>query len=372
MGRLGLTQNEATAAVKQLNFAKMGGLIPVVVQDVDSGHILMQAFMNIEAFLKTLTTGYACYYSRKKKRLWMKGEESGHVQAVEEVFLDCDQDSVLLRVKQHGGACDWGYRTCFWRRLNHSVWETAAEKIFDPQTVYDYSEQLDLAIPTGSLGDISLKLLNKAGLVSHGSPPLDVQYDRDGWCGSLRVEARDPRLIPQLVETGTFDIGITGRDCLIERGSNVTLLADLGYNKAGLGPVVWVLAVPANSQVQTLIQLENKTIITPLLQTTKRFFAAHGITVHAVQSQDATTQPAATVELCETGETLRCRGYEPLAAIGTSTATMIAHNISLGYSWKRVRIEALLSLLTAGSERLPQSEKRLLNIKGAPKYEPIK
>lgn len=101
-----------------LDFDKLGGLITAVAQDAVSGEVLMVAFMDRNAFAATRTSGYAHYYSRSRGRLWQKGESSGNVQEVEEIRVDCDQDAVVLRVRQRGGACHTGRSTCFYRRLD--------------------------------------------------------------------------------------------------------------------------------------------------------------------------------------------------------------------------------------------------------------
>lgn len=114
-------------------------LIPVIAQDQVSGDVLMLAYMNREAFEETLKTGRVCYYSRSRNKLWRKGEESGNVQEVREIFFDCDADTLLIKVHQIGGAaCHEGYRSCFFRRLvpASGAVETVGERIFDPATVY--------------------------------------------------------------------------------------------------------------------------------------------------------------------------------------------------------------------------------------------
>lgn len=99
------------------------GLIPAVVQDIRNGQVLMHAYMNAEALDRTLQTGLAHYYSRSRQCLWRKGEESGHVQLVREIFCDCDADTLLLKVDQEVAACHTGNRSCFFRRLPaHGVW----------------------------------------------------------------------------------------------------------------------------------------------------------------------------------------------------------------------------------------------------------
>jgi phosphoribosyl-AMP cyclohydrolase len=121
----------------QIDFDKAGGLLPAIAQDADTGTVLMLAWMNREAYEETLRTGRACYYSRSRGKLWRKGEESGHVQEVREVYLDCDADTILLRVQQIGGAaCHEGYRSCFFRRVDGDQLRIVGERVFDPKVVY--------------------------------------------------------------------------------------------------------------------------------------------------------------------------------------------------------------------------------------------
>jgi phosphoribosyl-AMP cyclohydrolase len=120
-----------------IDFDKAGGLVPAVAQDADTGEVLMLAWMNREAYEETLRTGRACYFSRSRGRLWRKGEESGHVQEVRGVYVDCDADTVLLKVKQLGGAaCHEGYKSCFFRKVEADGLRVVAEKVFDPKAVY--------------------------------------------------------------------------------------------------------------------------------------------------------------------------------------------------------------------------------------------
>ena len=120
-----------------IDFDKSGGLVPAIAQDADTGAVLMLAWMNREAYEETLRTGRACYFSRSRGRLWRKGEESGHVQEVREVLLDCDADTILLKVRQVGGAaCHEGYASCFFRRVEADGLEVVGERVFDPKQVY--------------------------------------------------------------------------------------------------------------------------------------------------------------------------------------------------------------------------------------------
>src|SRR5215831_16020151 len=119
------------------DFAKAGGLVPAIAQDADTGQVLMLAWMNREAFDETLRTRRAVYFSRSRNRLWRKGEESGHIQEVREVLIDCDADTVLLMVHQVGGAaCHEGYRSCFFRRVDGDDVKVVGERVFDPSAVY--------------------------------------------------------------------------------------------------------------------------------------------------------------------------------------------------------------------------------------------
>jgi len=119
------------------NFAKGEGLVPVIAQDYLTNEVLMMAYMNRESWLLTLATGKATYWSRSRKSLWLKGESSGHVQQVKEIYIDCDEDTVLLKVDQLGGAaCHTGYRSCFYRKLADGEVEIKEERIFNPEEVY--------------------------------------------------------------------------------------------------------------------------------------------------------------------------------------------------------------------------------------------
>ena len=119
------------------DFAKGDGLVPAIVQDADSKEVLMMAYMNRESWETTLKTGKATYWSRSRKKLWLKGESSGHFQIIKAVFIDCDNDTILLQVKQLGeAACHTGYRSCFYRKLSGGDFVVVGEKIFNPEEVY--------------------------------------------------------------------------------------------------------------------------------------------------------------------------------------------------------------------------------------------
>ncbi len=122
----------------RLDFDKTGGLVPAVVQDAATGKVLMLAYVNQEALEKTLETGEAHYWSRSRRELWHKGGTSGHVQKVKEMFADCDDDTLLLKVEQVGGAaCHTGYESCFFKKIDKSGRvDVVGAKVFDPDRVY--------------------------------------------------------------------------------------------------------------------------------------------------------------------------------------------------------------------------------------------
>ena len=116
------------------------GLVPAIVQDAKSREVLMVAYMNKVALLKTIRTRKTHFYSRSRKKLWLKGESSGHIQKVKRVSLDCDGDAVLVEAEQVGGACHTGYRSCFYRKLNGARgWKETGKKVFDPGKIYGKS-----------------------------------------------------------------------------------------------------------------------------------------------------------------------------------------------------------------------------------------
>ena len=120
-----------------LDFSKLGGLAPAVIQDYASGRVLMVGFMNEDAFRETVETGYVTFFSRSRNELWLKGETSGHRLVVKEIQADCDRDTVLVRVAVLGpGVCHLGYESCFYRTLKDGEWIISEERTYDPDAVY--------------------------------------------------------------------------------------------------------------------------------------------------------------------------------------------------------------------------------------------
>lgn len=116
------------------------GLVPVIIQDIETDEVLMLAWMNKEALEKTINIGKTHFWSRSRQKLWLKGEISGHYQLVKEIYLDCDGDTLLIKVKQIKAACHLGYKSCFFRKLNKKrEWKIVKKKAFEPKEVYDFS-----------------------------------------------------------------------------------------------------------------------------------------------------------------------------------------------------------------------------------------
>ena len=122
--------------LERVSFNKEG-LLPVIVQDINRGEVLMMAWMNREALEKTIASGKAYFWSRSRKNLWLKGESSGHYQLVREMWIDCDEDTLLIKVEQIKAACHKGYKSCFFRKINkEGKLELIGEKVFEPGKVY--------------------------------------------------------------------------------------------------------------------------------------------------------------------------------------------------------------------------------------------
>ncbi|MFH1260089.1 MAG: phosphoribosyl-AMP cyclohydrolase [Elusimicrobiota bacterium] len=114
------------------------GLVPAIIQEAKTGEILMVAYMNKDSLEKTIEDGRTCFWSRSRKKFWIKGESSGNIQKVKKISIDCDGDALLIQVEQKGGAaCHTGYKSCFYRRLNkNKEWQVQGKKVFDPKKVY--------------------------------------------------------------------------------------------------------------------------------------------------------------------------------------------------------------------------------------------
>ncbi len=121
----------------KLDFEKNNGLLPVIVQDFETGDVLMLAYMNEESFNVTMSSGKATYWSRSRQKLWVKGETSGNTQEVKEIRTDCDNDTILLKVHQIGeAACHTGHRSCFFQKVENNELIVTGKPLFNPEEVY--------------------------------------------------------------------------------------------------------------------------------------------------------------------------------------------------------------------------------------------
>jgi len=353
---------------EKLNFQKMGGLIPVVIQDYQDNEVLMVGFMNEQAWKLTVKTGKVHYWSRKKKRLWLKGEESGHFQFVKEIYLDNDNDSLLIKVDQIGGAVEDGYRTCFYKMKRGNKFVIVGQKVFDPKKVYkNYSEDIIFAIPSGSLYSMTIILLEKAGY------HLKLRGERSYRPGiaeeNIKLLVVRAEEIPDLIEEEGADIGLTGLDLAEEKGVSIMDLADLKYNELGIGPINWVLAVPKEKakNYKKLSDFSSKRISTELVNTTKQFFLKNNVNIFVEPSVGATEAKTplladAIVDLCETGQSLKENGLVPLYNVKSSTVHLFANNHSMAYGWKRRKIEEIEEKLKVAAKKLPKNTKKLIKL----------
>ncbi len=332
----------------QLDFQKLDGLLPAIVQDHASGRVLMLGFMNEEAFRRTVATGEVTFFSRSRQKLWVKGESSGHKLLVREISTDCDADAILVKVEALGpGVCHEGYASCFFRRL-------AKRRMGDERAADLRSEgrlrpimKLKLGIPKGSLERATIELFRKAGwniTVSTRSyfPAID---DPEIECMLIRAQE-----MARYVEDGILDAGLTGLDWIAESAADVQPIADLIYAKQSFGKVRWVLAVPANSEINSAADLEGKIIATELVETTKRYLARNQVTAKVEFSWGATeVKPPvladAIVEVTETGSSLRANNLRIVETVLESNTQLIANKAALGDDWKRRKLDDVKMLL---------------------------
>ena len=132
-----MSENEAVEGLDNLKY-DANGLIPAIVQDAETGEILMMAYMNRNSLAETIKTGKTHFWSRSRQKYWMKGESSGHTQEIESLYIDCDTDTILIKAKQRGAACHVGYKNCFYRKYDAATdqWTICAERLVNPDDVY--------------------------------------------------------------------------------------------------------------------------------------------------------------------------------------------------------------------------------------------
>jgi ATP phosphoribosyltransferase len=376
-----------------MDYSKLGGLIPAVIQDDESLEVLMVGFMNEDALARTLDSGYATFFSRTRNRLWTKGETSGNRLAVVSMRADCDADTVLLRVRREGAGtvCHLGTVSCFADRdpggfapadpptrslagapMPRSVragrarWRASFPGDFAPAAsapegatgLSRPAATLKLGIPKGSLQDATVQLFARAGFNIYVStrsyyPAID---DPEIECMLIRAQE-----MARYVADGVLDAGLTGQDWIAEYGSahdgsRIRPVADLVYAKQSFGRVRWVLAVPEDSPFSTPGDLAGRTVATELVRATEAYFRRQGVDVQVEFSWGATeVKPPmladAIVEVTETGSSLRANRLRVIDTVMESNTQLIANAAALDDdAWKRTKIENLSLLLRAAIE----------------------
>ncbi len=213
------------------DFDKGQGLVPAVVQDAATGEVLMMAYMNRLAWQKTLETGIATYWSRSRNALWVKGETSGNIQKVHAVFIDCDNDTVLLKVEQAGGAaCHTIYRPLLPPHFR-GVKKLVGERVFNPDRGLPMSI-LKSGSPKERLETSTIDLFRKAGwrITCDSRSYFPTSTDDEISCSLVRAQE-----MSRYVESGVLDLGLTGRDWILENESDVVVAENLVLFK-GHGP----------------------------------------------------------------------------------------------------------------------------------------
>ncbi len=325
-----------------MDYTKLDGLIPAVIQDADTSEVLMVGFMNETALAETRRTGFATFFSRTRNTLWMKGETSGNKLEVKEILVDCDDDTVLVKVKRLGDGivCHTGTRTCF------------------RPTLHQHEARLKLGIPKGSLQDATVQLFARAGFNIYVSSRSYFPTVDDPELECMLIRAQE---MARYVSDGVLDAGLTGQDWIAEheagdgRTGVLSSLADLIYAKQSFGKVKWVLAAPEDSPFKTAKDLEGKTVATELVRATKAYFKKHDVNVKVEFSWGATeVKPPrladAIVEVTETGSSLRANRLRILDVVMESNTQLIANHTALAEPWKRTKLENVALLLKAAIE----------------------
>ena len=332
-----------------MDFSKLGGLLPAVVQDEISNEVLMVGFMNDDALSRTRETGYATFYSRTRQKLWMKGESSGNRLRVLSILTDCDDDTLLLRVAREGAGqvCHTGARACFrpvpFERPQPTELAPGTEK-----------RVLKLGIPNGSLQEATIRLFARAGFEILGSPRSYFPRVDDPELSCMFIR---PQEMARYVADGVLDAGLTGLDWVAEyeagaEESRVQRVAELAYAKQTRGGVRWVLAVPDDSPVRAPEDLEGCTVATELVRVTQAYFAQRGVRVNVEFSWGATeVKPPvladAIVDVTETGSSLRANRLRIVDTVMESTTQLIAGPSVACDAWRRSKVESLALLLGA-------------------------
>ena len=339
-----------------MDFSKLGGLVPAVIQDAERHDVLMVGIMNEEALARTRESGYVTFFSRSRNTLWTKGETSGNRLSVVSLATDCDDDSLLIRVRCEGAGlvCHTGRRSCFVEDPNVAV--TAKPVPTSTAGQPAKRQTIKLGVPKGSLQDATVQLFARAGFNIYVSPRSYFPAIDDPEIECMLIRAQE---MARYVADGVLDAGLTGRDWIAEhtagRGDEVTPLADLFYAKQRAGSVKWVLAVPEESPIQRPQELEGRTVATELVRATESYFQKLGVRANVEFSWGATeVKPPvladAIVEVTETGSSLRANRLRIIDTVMESNTQLIANPASLRDEWKRTKIQNISLLLQAAIE----------------------
>jgi ATP phosphoribosyltransferase len=349
-----------------MDFSKLGGLVPAVIQDAERQDVLMVGFMNADALARTRETGYVTFFSRARQQLWTKGETSGNRLAVVSIATDCDDDSLLVQVRREGAGnvCHTGERSCFTGagrpfRAGDALGlkPGPAPERTRPAPANVKPAVLKLGIPKGSLQDATIQLFARAGFDIYVSPRSYFPAMDDPEIECMLIRAQE---MARYVADGVLDAGLTGRDWIAEHTAGrpdraVTTITDLLYAKQRAGCVKWVLAVPEASPFRRPEDLEGRTVATELVRVTGAYFERLAIRANVEFSWGATeVKPPvladAIVEVTETGSSLRANRLRVIDTVLESNTQLIANPSSLEDDWKRTRIENLALLLQAAIE----------------------
>ncbi len=345
-----------------IDFDKMDGLAPGIVQDARTGEVLMLGFLNPASYAKTLETGFVTFWSRTRQKLWMKGETSGNRLRVITASTDCDNDTLLFRVEVEGDGlvCHEGTVSCFTKPLPRAHRTRLSARKRRPSV----ANKLRLGIPKGSLQDATIALFKRAGwnIYADGRSYFPSIDDAEIECMLIRAQE-----MARYVDHGVLDAGLTGIDWVVESGLDVTSITSLTYAKQSRRKVRWVLAVPESSGFEKAEDLEGKIVATELVEVSKRYFAEKGVNVKVEFSWGATeVKPPmladAIVEVTETGSSLKANHLKIIDTVMESETRLIAGKNALADNWKREKIESL-ALMLRGAIDAQSQVGLMLNVK---------
>ena len=341
-----------------IDFDKMDGLAPGIVQDARTGEVLMLGFLNPASYAKTLETGFVTFWSRTRQKLWMKGETSGNRLRVISASTDCDNDTLLFRVEVEGDGlvCHEGTVSCFTRPIDFAKNDGGRRM----------ANKLRLGIPKGSLQDATIALFKRAGwnIYADGRSYFPSIDDVEIECMLIRAQE-----MARYVDHGVLDAGLTGIDWVVESGLDVTSVTTLTYAKQSRRKVRWVLAVPESSGFEKAEDLEGKIIATELVEVSKRYFAERGVNVKVEFSWGATeVKPPmladAIVEVTETGSSLKANHLKIIDTVMESETHLIASKAALADPWKREKIDSI-ALMLRGAIDAQSQVGLMLNVRRA-------